>query len=192
MNPAAGVTAPAPGMSAAARVRRSEAADRIRFFLAGRLAILSPTIEVVLPLAILSAVSAAGTLAAPVLQSRNPLLLMALSPRLPFLLLAVPRVGFLPFMAIGTARLCLADPFHFRLGRRFGVLRDRGGRPGPRLVGHPWARPATAAAVALRPNGRHLALAGAVGLRTSVVVALDLGGTVLYLAGLHGAVALFR
>ena len=178
-------------MSAAARVRRPEAADRIRFFLVGRLAGLCPTIDVVLPLAILSAVSAAGTLAAPVLQSRNPLLLMALSPRLPFLLLAIPRVGFLPFMAVGTARLCLADPFQFRLGRQLGSLRHSRSRFAPRLVGHPWARPASAA-VALRPNGRHLALAGAVGLRTSVVVVLDVAGTVLYLAGLHGAVALFR
>jgi hypothetical protein len=179
-------------MLAAAKVRRPEAADRIRFFLAGRLAPLCPTVDVVLPLALLSAVSAAGTLAAPALQSRNPLLLLALSPRLPFLLLAVPRVGFIPFMAVGTVRLCLADPFHFRLGRSLGCRRHSGGWLAPRLVGHPWARPASAAAVALRPNGRHLALAGAVGLRTSLVVALDIGGTVLYLAGLHGAAALFR
>lgn len=144
-----------------------------------------------LPLAILSLVSAVGTLAAPVLQHRNPLLLMALSPRVPFLLLAVPYVGFVPFVAIGTLRLCLADPFHFQLGRRLGSCRVRGGRLTQRFVGHRWARPATAAAVVLRPNGRHLALAGAVGLRPSVVVALDLGSTVLYLAGLHGAFGLF-
>jgi hypothetical protein len=65
-------------------------------------------------------------------------------------------------------------------------LRHRRGRLASRLD-HRWARPATAAAVLLRPNGRHLALAGAVGLRTWVVVALDVAGTVLYLAGLHGA-----
>ena len=57
----------------------------------------------VLPLAILSLVSAGGTLAAPVLHGRNPLLLMALSPSLPFLLLAVPRVGFVPFVLIGLS-----------------------------------------------------------------------------------------
>src|SRR5581483_1390259 len=38
---------------------------------------------------------------------------------------------------------------------------------------------------------RHLALAGAVGLRPSAVIALDLAGTVLYLAGLHRAAGLF-
>jgi hypothetical protein len=148
------------------------------------------TLDVVLPLAILSLVSAVGTLAAPVLQSSNPLLLMALSPRLPFLVLAVPRVGLVPFVAIGTVRLCLADPFHFRLGRRLGSCRHGGGRLAPRLMGHRWARPVSALAVTLRPNGRHLALAGAVGLRTSIVVALDVGATVLYLVGLHGATTL--
>ena len=66
-----------------------------------------------------------------------------------------------------------------------------GGRLSARIVAHRFARPASAAAVVLRPNGRHLALAGAVGLRPSVVAALDLAGTVLYLAGLHGATALF-
>ena len=146
--------------------------------------------NLLLPLAILSVVSAAGTLAAPVLQGRNPVLLMALSPRLPFLLLAVPHVGLLPFVAIGTFRLCLADPFHFRLGRRLGRFRNGGGRRTRWLVGHRWARPATAVAVVLRPNGRHLALAGVVGLRIWAVIALDLAGTVLYLACLHGATGL--
>jgi len=191
MNPAAGALAPAPGRMAAAEVRRPEAADRIRIFLLGRLAPFLPTVDVVLPLAILSLVSVGGTLAAPVLHGRNPLLLMALSPRLPFLLLAVPRVGFVPFVLIGTVRLCLADPFHFRFGRSLDWVRHGKGRLAPRLVGHRWARPATAAAVVLRPNGRHLALAGAVGLRTWVVVALDVVGTVAYLAGLHGAGAFF-
>jgi hypothetical protein len=186
MNPAAGASAPAPGRLASPRVRRFLAADRTGFSLTGRLATHRLGIEVVLPLTVLSLVSAGGTLAAPALQGPNPLLLMALSPRLPFLLLAVPKVGFVPFVAIGTVRLCLADPFHFRLGRRLGCLRHRRGRLASRLD-HRWARPATAAAVLLRPNGRHLALAGAVGLRTWVVVALDVAGTVLYLAGLHGA-----
>ena len=191
MNPAAGALTPAPGRLAAAEVRRPEAADRIRIFLLGRLAPYLPRLDVVLPLAVLSLVSAGGTLAAPVLHGRNPLLLVALSPRLPFLLLAVPHVGFVPFVLIGTMRLCLADPFHFRLGRSLGWLRQGKGRLATRLVGHRWARPATAAAVVLRPNGRHLALAGAVGLPTWVVVALDVVGTVAYLAGLHGAGAFF-
>ena len=190
MKPAAGVLAPAPGRLSAARFRRSETADRIRFFFAGRLAPHRPTLDLVVPLALLSMVSMAGTLAAPALWAK-PLLLMALSPRLPFLALAAGRVGLIPFVVVGTMRLCLADPFHFRLGRRLASPCRSRGRLAARLVGHRLARPASAAAVVLRPNGRHLALAGAVGLRVSVVVPLDLAGTVLYLAGLHGATALF-
>ncbi|MEW6474023.1 MAG: hypothetical protein AB1679_17365 [Actinomycetota bacterium] len=143
----------------------------------------------VLILGLLSLVSVAGTLAAPALLG-EPLLLMALSPRLPFLALAAPRVGLIPFVVVGTMRLCLADPFHFRLGRRLASSCRHRGRLGARLVGHRFARPASAAAVVLRPNGRHLALAGAVGLRAPLVAALDLAGTVLYLAGLHGVTAL--
>jgi hypothetical protein len=192
VNPAAGVLAPAPGRLEAPRFRRPEAAERIRFFLAGRGAVLPRSgFDVVLPLALLSLISVAGTLAAPALR-HNPLLLMALSPRLPFLVLAAPRVGFVSFLIVGTVRLCLADPFHFRLGRRLASSGASGCCLRSRLVGHRLARPASAVAVLLRPNGRHLALAGAVRLRTTVVVALDLVGTVVYLAGLHGATALFH
>ena len=148
----------------------------------------------------LSLVSAAGTVAAPTLRG-NPLLLVALSPRLPFLVLAAPRIGFLPFVAVGTARLCLADPFHFCLGRRLvaqgatGRGRGGGGAGGrwlARLAGHRLARPASGAAVVVRPNGRNLALAGAVGLPAGLVAVLDLAGTVVYLAGIHAAAGLFR
>jgi hypothetical protein len=193
VNPAVGVLAPTPGRLSAGRLRRAETADRIRFFLAGRLAAHRPTVDLVLPLALLSFISTVATLAAPVLRA-NPLLLMTLSPRLPFLALAATRVGLIPFVLIGTARLCLADPFHFRIGRRLaspGGGGSSGGRLGARIVGHRLARPASAAAVVLRPNGRHLALAGAVGLRAPLVVVLDLAGTVLYLGGLHEAAALF-
>lgn len=191
MNPAAGVLTPAPGRLEAPRFRRPEAAERIRLFLTGRRAVPRSGIDIVLPLALLSLVSVAGTLAAPALRHK-PLLLVALSPRLPFLVLAAPRVGFVPFLIVGTVRLCLADPFHFRLGRRLASSGASGCCRRSRLVGHRLARPASAAAVLLRPNGRHLALAGAVRLRTTVVVALDLVGTVVYLTGLHGATALFR
>jgi hypothetical protein len=190
VNPAVGVLAPTPGRLSTARLRQAETADRIRFFLASRLATHRPTLDLILPLALLSLVSTGGTLAAPGLWAK-PLLLIALSPRLPFLALAAPRVALIPFVLVGTARLCLADPFHFRIGRRLASTGGRRCRLGARLVGHRLARPASAAAVLLRPNGRHLALAGAVGLRASVVVVLDLAGTVLYLAGLHGATALF-
>jgi hypothetical protein len=196
VNPAAGVLAPAPGRLIAPRIRRAETADRIRTFLIGRLAAHRRTLDIVVPLAMLSLVSATGTLAAPALRG-NPVLLMALSPRLPFLVLAARRIGPVPFVVVGTARLCLADPFHFRLGRRLGRSAGGGsarvgGRWFARLAGHRLARPASGAAVLVRPNGRNLALAGAVGLRAGLVAALDLSGTVLYLAGLYAATTLLH
>jgi hypothetical protein len=44
----------------------------------------------------------------------------------------------------------------------------------------------------VRPNGRNLALAGAVGLRAGMVAVLDVAGTALYLVAVHGATGLFR
>lgn len=191
VNPAVGVLPPTPGRLNSARFRRPESGDRIRFFLADRGAAHRPTADLLVPLAVLSLVSAAGTLAAPALRG-SPLLLMALSPRVPFLLFAVPSVGLVPFLLVGTMRLCLADPFHYRIGRRVADGCGTGGRLAARIAGHRLARPSAAAAVVLRPNGRHLALAGAVGLPAPVVVGLDVAGTLLYLAGLHAATALFR
>jgi hypothetical protein len=193
VNPAAGVLAPAPGrLSSAQRFRRPEAADRIRIFLTGRFPGSRSTVDLVVPLALLSLVSTVGTLAAPLLRT-SPLLLVALSPRLPFLALAASRIGLVPFVVVGTVRLCLADPFHFRIGQRLAPVggTGSGGRLAARLADHALARPLSGAAVFLRPNGRHLALAGAVGLRPLAVAALDLGGTVVYLACLHRAAGLW-
>jgi hypothetical protein len=76
-----------------------------------------------------------------------------------------------------------------------GARGDRprtGGRWFARLARHRLARPASGLAVAVRPNGRNLALAGAIGLRAGSVAALDLSATALYLVALHGATGLFR
>ena len=126
--------------------------------------------------------SATGTLAAPWLR-KTPLILITLSPRLPFLALAASQVGLVPFLAVGTVRLCLADPFHFLLGRR---LRFAMRLPGTGLIGgRTVSRQAAAVAVLVRPVGRHLALAGALGLRTRVVMTLDVASTLVYLIGIH-------
>jgi hypothetical protein len=149
-----------------------------------------PTLELVGPIAVLSVISAAGTAGAPWLLDW-PLVLVGMTPRLPFLALAAQRVGVLPFLMVATTRLCLADPFHFLLGRRLGTGGDRVGRVAQRLARHRLARPVSALAVLLRPNGRHLALAGATGVRVPIVIALDLAGTLLYLAGVRAGTAAF-
>lgn len=66
-------------------------------------------------LAILSTISAVGTLAAPMLAS-HPLALVLLSPRLPFLALAGGHVSPLVLIPLVAARLCVGDVFHFHLG----------------------------------------------------------------------------
>jgi hypothetical protein len=55
-------------------------------------------------------------------------------------------------------------------------------------VGHRRARPLAAGAVLVRPIGRHVALAGATGVRSRVVLGLDVAGTLLYLVGVHSGV----
>jgi hypothetical protein len=141
--------------------------------------------RLLVPLAVLTVISSLGTVAAPGLTGR-PLLLVALSPRLAFLTMAAPKVGLLPFLAVGMFRLCLADPFHFVLGRRHGTaaldrlpakrwlnaVRNLAGRSVPLLV-------------FLRPSGTNLAIAGASRSRVLQVVAADLVGTFVSLVLVH-------
>jgi len=142
--------------------------------------------RLLLPLAALTLVSSLGTAAAPGLTHR-PLLLVALSPRLAFLTMASRKVALIPFLVVGTIRLCVADPFHFVLGRRHGsaALDRLGGQRG-------WVRALRRIAgrsvpllVFLRPSGTNLAIAGASKGRVAQVVAADLVGTLAYLVLVH-------
>ncbi|MDQ3106858.1 MAG: hypothetical protein M3Q68_03535, partial [Actinomycetota bacterium] len=81
---------------------------------------------------------------------------------------------------------CLADPFHFVLGRRHGSGAV------DRLTRHRWLatikRHATRSIpllVFLRPNGTNLALAGASRGRTLHVAIADVIGTLAYLLVVH-------
>lgn len=136
-------------------------------------------------LAVLSTISVVGTAASPVLLE-HPLVLIALAPRLPFLALAAADAGMLPFLALGLVRLCVGDPLHFLLGRRYGpalVERILGRRRWlARLAGG-----SGLLAVAVRPIGRHLVLAGAAGTPARAVVVADVAGTLVYLALVYSA-----
>ena len=139
----------------------------------------------VIPLALLSVVSVIGTVAAPVL-THTPLLLIALSPRLPFLAMAAGQVSSVPFLLVAVPRLLLADPVYFLFGRNHGAaaLAALPGAKG-RL-----ARIAAVSApllVLLRPVGRHVALAGAGRSRWWLVALADLASTVVYVATIHAA-----
>ena len=141
--------------------------------------------RLVVPLAVLTAISTAGTAAAPTLVAADqPLVLVALSPRLAFLTLAARDVSLVPFLAVGLVRLCLADPFHFALGRRHGAAAiDRI----PGAVGRALVRMRSVAMrsvpvlVVLRPNGTNLAIAGAARSNRLHVAIADVVGTIAYL-----------
>ena len=149
----------------------------------------------VVPIAAVSLVSTLATLAAPRLAG-SPLLLMALAPRLPFLLLAGGRVPLLLFLVVGTARLCVIDIHYFALGRRFGpaglervrrFVRVRVPRPAWLPT---WRLPAgtgSVAAVLARPIGRHLVFAGAGGASAGAVAIADVAGTAAYLMAIRWA-----
>jgi len=141
--------------------------------------------HLLLPLAVLTAISSLATVAAPGLRSQ-PLLLVALSPRLGFLTLAASKVGIVPFVAVGMVRLCIADPFHFVLGRRHAsstlerLTRHRVLARLSRIAGR-----SIPLLVFLRPNGTNLALAGASRSHAVQVAMADVVGTFAYLVVVH-------
>jgi hypothetical protein len=83
---------------------------------------------------------------------------------------------------VATARLLVADPIHYALGRRHGA--DRIAPRIQRAVGR-----FGLAAVAVKPNGAVLAAAGATRLDPKLVFAADLVGTLVHLALLHRVAA---
>ncbi len=151
---------------------------------------------------LLSSLSAVGTLGSPTLL-HQPLVLVLLSPRLPFLAIAAGRVPPVLLVPLGVARLCAGDVFHFHLGvngvhRRLAdnrvlhhrrVLRARNRIGHSKLVARararvhrcePLVRHSVLVAVLLRPIGRHLAIAGASGACPRRVALADVAGTVAY------------
>jgi hypothetical protein len=134
------------------------------------------------PIAALTVISLVGTLGAGVF-AHNPQLLVALSPRLPFLALTAPHLGYWRFLGIAGVRCCLADPFHFRIGRRVGteLHTDRPKRTGYRKL----LRSGILTAIFLAPVGRHLMAAGATGVRRRWVICADIAGTITYLTTVY-------
>jgi len=123
--------------------------------------------------AALSAVSAVGTAITPALI-HLPLIMMALTPRLPIVALAARDSSPMTFFAIAVPRMLVGDPIHLLLGRRYGsrFVPAKARRLMVKLgiVG-----------VVLRPTGNVLAAAGAVGMTTRRVMSADLIGTLALL-----------
>jgi len=112
-----------------------------------------------------------------------PLLLIALNPKMVFLLLVAPKAGLLEFTLIASLRLCVADPFSYILGLRYGSrIRDRIERS--RMRG--WLMKITQVehkaclvAVWLRPSQTVLAWAGSLRLSLKYVAAADVATTIV-------------
>ncbi|MGH9177332.1 MAG: hypothetical protein ACRD0N_02090 [Acidimicrobiales bacterium] len=139
------------------------------------------------PLGLLTAASWVGTLSAPALAASHPLLLMGLSTRLPFLLVAAATVPAPAYFVVGLARMVAGDPCHYLLGRRGGDYVSRQAAPRWPLADRSLARVQEAlrshgwVVIALRPTGHVLFGAGAAGLRPRHVAVADVAGTVAYL-----------
>ena len=79
--------------------------------------------------AVLSAVSALGTALTPALLA-FPMVLIAFTPGMPFLILAATTVNPVLFFCVAVPRMLVGDPIHLALGRRYGGRSCRGGRSG--------------------------------------------------------------
>lgn len=123
-----------------------------------------------------------------------PVVLIAINPNAVLLAWSAPRLALPVFVAVATVRLCLADPWNYALGLRYGcAARDRveNTRWGPwlvRVVGV--ERVACAIAVFVRPSRTPLAWAGSLRMSPRVVAALDVAGTVVYVVLLHRGMSL--
>ena len=127
--------------------------------------------------AVLSAISALGTALTPTLLA-FPMVLVAFTPRLPFLFLAATTANPVLFFCVALPRMLVADPIHIALGRRYG------GRFVPRRAQRLMCRLGLLG-VALRPTSKVLAAAGACKLRTSRVLTADILGTVGLLVSVY-------
>ncbi len=151
-------------------------------------------LPVIAPLIALTVIGWGSFAISPWLMS-YPLLLIALNPRMVFLLLVAPKLGLVEFTLVASLRLCLADPFSYMLGLRYGG-RVRAKIERSRL--RRWLlsvtrveRSACIAAVWIRPSQTVLAWAGSLRLSPRYVALADVVTTVVYVILIHQGVQLF-
>ena len=170
---------PAPDRSG-----RSDRPGRARERDVGRWAVLGAV------LAALTAAAAIGDATAAVLLDRQPLVLLALTPRTTYQVAAAHDVPFLAFVGVSVARLCAADPFHFHLGRTAGpaVVAAAGRSP---VAGRLCARVASGVArlpgpghwlwpvaICVSPTAKTMVVAGARAVHPLRVAVANVAGTV--------------
>jgi membrane protein DedA with SNARE-associated domain len=134
-------------------------------------------------LALIGAASFVGDAAGPVLLRQNRLALVALTPRSAYVVAAARDVPFPLLLLVAVARLALADPVHFVLGREAGPavlaraerarLLGRVARRLPSTPGNLWL-----SAVAISPTAKTMVVAGGLGLPAGRVAVANVAGTV--------------
>lgn len=143
------------------------------------------------PLAALTVLSWVGTASSAVLLLSSPLYLVAMSPRLAFLVVAATNSTPAAFVLVATLRLCIADPLNYRIGRIYGAAtlswasrRFRVIRRFAQLADR-WMQSFGLVVVALRPNGSTLMLAGSsnLGFRRTMLAAFV--GTLAYVGVIY-------
>jgi hypothetical protein len=71
---------------------------------------------------VLTLVSKVGLVLSPMLLRKLPLLLILLTPKGSFLLLSAGSIPAWKVLSVATFRLCLADPFQYRIGKYIGTV----------------------------------------------------------------------
>ena len=139
------------------------------------------------PIIILTALAYVGDALSPTLVNEHPVWLIMLNTRKRYLALTSTHIDPVTFFAVGLTRQIMVDPLYFLLGRRYG---DAGVRWLERKLGEgaagvtvfeDWFKKAAYPMVAIAPNAIISVLAGASKMKTSVFLALNLGGTIVTL-----------
>ena len=134
------------------------------------------------PIVVLTIVGTAATALTPALAARHPLLLIMLEARNRNLILA-RAVDFVPFLLVATVRRTLSDPLYYLLGWYYGDaavrwLEVKAGMGSYARMMEKIFRKASYPAVFFFPGAIVCALAGVVGMRFGVFIALNLAGTI--------------
>lgn len=208
MLPAIAPTTPYAGTSAPTRARRTARVRRPIPGLGRLRTVIRQSRRHGLWIALWSIIGWVGTALAPGLTN-SPFLLMVLSPRAVFVALASSSVSLLPFVLVGTLRLCVTDASYYIIGRRFprsvdkapstdvevSRLRRRIRRllhEGDRLCRWFCRHPRLAGAfLFVRPNGKYLGVAGAYGVSPVIAGVSAVTGTAVFLTCVHVGIGAF-
>ena len=123
------------------------------------------------------------TRSSPVLLRQNRLALVALTPRSAYVVAAARDVPFPLLLLVAVARLGVADPVHFVLGREAGpavLARAQRTRLLGRFAGRLPSTPSNLwlSAVAISPTAKTMVVAGGLGLPAGRVAVANVAGTV--------------